>query len=94
MFLAGFFVYGPQSNFWPMSPEILGEKYVATGVGIMNMAAYIFAALGEPLLGFIIDLTGNTSYVFLAIMVLCLLSALTISAVRKPRIKVPLSIVG
>ncbi|MCH5719372.1 MFS transporter [Niabella hibiscisoli] len=94
MFLAGFFVYGLQSNFWPMSPEILGEKYVATGVGVMNTAAYIFAALGEPLLGFIIDLTGNTSYVFLAITVICLLCALTISAVRKPRMKVPLSIVG
>ncbi len=94
MFLAGFFVYGPQSNFWPMSPEILGEKYVATGVGVMNTAAYIFAALGEPLLGFIIDLTGNTSYVFLAITLICLLCALTISAVRKPGMKVPLSIVG
>lgn len=79
MFGAGFFVYGPQANFWPMSPDLLGEKYVGTGVGVMNTFAYVFAALGEPVLGAVIDITQKTSFVFLAIAVLCVLSALIIS---------------
>ncbi|MGJ7029550.1 MFS transporter [Niabella hirudinis] len=82
MFAAGFFVYGPQANFWPMSPDLLGEKYVGTGVGIMNMFAYIFAALGEPLLGWIIDKTGNSANVFIAIMIICLICAGIISLVH------------
>lgn len=82
MFFAGFFVYGPQANFWPMSPDLLGEKYVGTGVGIMNMCAYLFAALGEPLLGYIIDITGNTGSAFIAIMVICLVCAFIISTIR------------
>ncbi len=82
MFAAGFFVYGPQANFWPMSPDLLGEKYVGTGIGIMNMCAYLFAALGEPLLGFIIDKTQNTASVFIAIMVICLVCAFIISTIN------------
>ncbi|MGN7787576.1 MFS transporter [Niabella sp. 22666] len=82
MFASGFFVYGPQANFWPMSPQLLGEKYVATGVGVMNATAYIFAALGEPLLGFIIDRTGKTSFVFVAISIICLLCAAVVSVIR------------
>ncbi len=75
MFLAGFFVYGPQANFWPLSPELLGEKYVGTGVGVMNACAYLFAALGEPFLGKIIDITSSSNSVFLALAVICLFSA-------------------
>lgn len=75
MFLAGFFVYGPQANFWPLSPEILGEKYVGTGVGVMNTCAYLFAAMGEPILGKIIDSTNSSSSVFLALAVICSFSA-------------------
>jgi len=85
LLLAGFFVYGPQASFWPMSPELLGEKYVGTGIGIMNMCAYLFAALGEPLLGRVIDITGNTNSIFLVITALCLLCALTISFVDTRR---------
>jgi OPA family glycerol-3-phosphate transporter-like MFS transporter len=84
---AGFFVYGPQANFWPMSPELLGEQFVGTGVGIMNMTAYVFAALGEPLLGRVIDVTHNTSYIFLVIAILCVCCAVTISFVRKDKLK-------
>ncbi len=75
MFLAGFFVYGPQANFWPLGPELLGEKYVGTGVGVMNACAYLFAALGEPILGKIIDITNSSISVFLALAVICQLSA-------------------
>lgn len=78
MFLGGFFVYGPQANFWPLSPDLLGEKHVGTGVGIMNTFAYLFAALGEPLLGKIIDVTNSSNSVFVALAVICFLSASTI----------------
>lgn len=87
LLLAGFFVYGPQANFWPMSPELLGEKYVGTGIGIMNMTAYLFAALGEPLLGKVIDITHNTATIFLVIAILCLACAFTISFVNKKKRK-------
>ncbi|MCH5598267.1 MFS transporter [Niabella ginsengisoli] len=88
MFFAGFFVYGPQSNFWPMSPDLLGEQYVGTGVGIMNMSAYVFAAIGEPFFGYIIDRTGNTANVFIVIMVICLMCAAVISTVNYKRKKI------
>lgn len=81
MFLAGFFVYGPQANFWPLSPELLGTKNTGTGIGFMNMTAYLFAACGEPLLGHVIDWSGNTSFIFLIVAVICLLSVVSISFV-------------
>ena len=86
MFCSGFFAYGVQANFWPMSPELLGEKYVGTGVGVMNMCAYIFAALGEPLFGKVIDITQNTRNIFLVIAgisVVCAAIILTIPYKRK-----------
>lgn len=82
LLLAGFFVYGPQANFWPLSPELLGEKYVGTGIGVMNMCAYIFAALGEPILGKLIDVTGDTASIFIVITLLCLICAVVISLVN------------
>lgn len=75
MLLAGFFVYGPQACFWPLSPDMLGSKYTGTGIGFMNMCGYLFAAIGEPLLGHTIDLTGNSQNIFLVIALICLLSA-------------------
>ena len=83
MLLAGFFVYGPQANFWTLCPEMLGNERTGTGIGLMNMSGYIFAALGEPLLGKVIDLTGNTAHLFLIIALICLLSAGAISTVTK-----------
>lgn len=78
VFLAGFFAYGPQANFWPLAPELLGQAYVGTGTGIMNMVAYVFAAVGEPLMGKFIDATGNKAVIFIIVTVIALLSALTI----------------
>lgn len=82
MFLSGFFVYGPQANFWPLSPQMLPANAVATGIGCMNMIGYLFAALGEPIFGWVIDLTKSTSSVFVMISVVCLMSVLLISTVR------------
>ncbi|RPD39547.1 MFS transporter [Chitinophaga barathri] len=78
VFLAGFFSYGPQASFWPLSPELLGHRYVGTGVGLMNMTAYVFAAIGEPLMGKIIDVTGSKAVIFLVVAFIAMLSALTI----------------
>ncbi len=81
MFLAGFFVYGPQANFWPMSSDLLGERLVGSGIGLMNMCAYLFAAMGEPLLGRVIDKTHDTASIFLVISAICILCACIISFV-------------
>lgn len=78
VFLAGFFAYGPQANFWPLSPELLGHEYVGTGIGVMNMCAYLFAALGEPAMGWLIDVTGDKKVIFITVAVIALLSAFTI----------------
>lgn len=83
MLLAGFFVYGPQACYWPLSPDLLGNSFTGTGVGVMNMTGYLFAAFGEPLLGYAIDLTGSTNSIFIVIAVLCLLSALSMSLVKR-----------
>lgn len=83
MLSVGFFVYGPQSCFWPLSPEMLGQNYTGTGIGFMNMFGYVFAALGEPLFGFIIDWVGNTNVIFVFISGICLLSVIMISFAKR-----------
>ena len=83
MLSVGFFVYGPQSCFWPLSPEMLGRNYTGTGIGFMNMFGYVFAALGEPLFGFIIDWVGNTNVIFVFISGICLLSVIMISFAKR-----------
>lgn len=83
MFLVGFFVYGPQANFWTLSPEMLGNKYTGTGIGFMNMCGYVFAALGEPMFGYVIDLSGKSDVIFIIVSIICLLSASFISLVKR-----------
>ncbi|WP_316788623.1 MFS transporter [Pedobacter frigoris] len=95
MFFVGFFVYGPQANFWTLSPEMLGNKYTGTGIGLMNMCGYVFAALGEPMFGHVIDLLGNSDVIFIIVSVICLLSAIVISLVKVNKMpyltKIPVS---
>jgi len=90
MFTSGFFVYGPQANFWTLSPDLLGTKLVGTGIGVMNMFAYVFAAIGEPLFGKLIDFTGNTANIFLFVALICAICATIISFVetKKPIINI------
>ena len=82
MFTSGFFVYGPQANFWTLCPDLLGTKLVGTGIGVMNMFAYVFAAIGEPLFGKLIDFTGNTANIFLFVALICAICATIISFVK------------
>jgi OPA family glycerol-3-phosphate transporter-like MFS transporter len=83
MFLAGFFVYGPQSCFWPLSPDLLGVKRAGTGVGVMNTFAYGFAGLGEPFIGYMADMTGQDNIVFLVTSLMCFFSAIIILFVKR-----------
>ncbi|MEH6305407.1 MFS transporter [Olivibacter sp. CPCC 100613] len=85
MLLAGFSVYGPQACFWPLSPDMLGSKYTGTGIGFMNMCGYLFAAIGEPLLGHTIDITGNSQNIFLVIALICFLSTAIIYFIKSKR---------
>jgi OPA family glycerol-3-phosphate transporter-like MFS transporter len=84
LFLAGFFVYGPQSGYWALCPDLLGRRLAGTGTGIMNFFAYLFAGLGEPLIGKMIDQRGgDTSVIFTVIAVACALGAILMSFIRK-----------
>ena len=52
LFLCGFFAY-PQAPFFALATDLLGRSHAATGIGIMNAFAYIFAGLCEPPIGWI-----------------------------------------
>lgn len=82
LFLTGFFVYGPQSGFWALCPDLLGRRLAGTGTGIMNFSAYLFAGLGEPLIGTLIQHHGETSIVFTVVSGACALGAILISFTR------------
>ena len=83
LFLTGFFAYGPQSTFWALCPDLLGHHRAATGTGIMNAVAYLFAGLGEPLIGRLIDQSGDTAVVFAVVGTACLAGALLSVFIRR-----------
>lgn len=83
LFLTGFFVYGPQSAFWALCPDLLGRERSGTGTGIMNTFAYVFAGFGEPLIGWLIETTDQTAVVFAVVAAACLIGALISPFIRK-----------
>lgn len=83
LFLTGFFVYGPQSAFWALCPDLLGKRLAGTGTGMMNFFAYLFAGLGEPLIGFLIETNHSTHMVFPVVAVACALGAFLMAFIRK-----------
>ena len=83
LFLAGFFVYGPQSSFWALCPDLLGRTRAGTGVGVMDAAAYGFAAIGQVGIGAVIDATGQTGSVFVVVAGACLLGTILILFVNR-----------
>ncbi|MBN1852179.1 MAG: MFS transporter [Pirellulales bacterium] len=82
LFLAGFFVYGPQASFWALCPDLLGPKRAGTGVGVMDASAYGFAAVQGPLFGLVMKEWGDPA-LFVAIAAACGLCVLTILFVRR-----------
>ena len=83
LFLAGFFVYGPASSFWALCPDLVGAKRAGTATGVMNFFSYLFAGLGEPLIGRILDHSGDTSQVFVVVTAACVCSAVVAMMVKR-----------
>jgi MFS transporter, OPA family, glycerol-3-phosphate transporter len=61
LLLTGAFVFGPFASFTALSAELLGVRFVGTGIGVMNAVGYAVAAIGDPVMGLVIDLTGTAS---------------------------------
>jgi MFS transporter, OPA family, glycerol-3-phosphate transporter len=84
LFLCGFFTYGPQTVFWALCPELLGSRRAGIGTGVMDMFAYVFAGVSEPLIGWAIQSHGDyTTLIFPIVAVSCLVSALIAVFVRR-----------
>ena len=49
----------------------------------MNFFAYLFAGLGEPLIGKVMDSSGTTSVIFLLVAMASGASAVTASFIRR-----------
>src|SRR4029453_5622386 len=64
LFAAGFLVFGPFPSFTVLGAELLGPRAVGAGVGFMNGVGYGTAALGDVVMGAVIDATGGTGAVF------------------------------
>ena len=83
LFLCGFFVYGPQTSFWALCPDLVGRKRAGTATGVMNFFAYLFAGLGEPLIGSFMDTHHDTSLVFLMVAAASAASAVVALFIRR-----------
>lgn len=83
LFLTGFFVYGPQASFWALCPDLVGAARAGTATGVVNFFAYLFAGFGEPLIGYMIDSSGQTSYVFIIVAFSCVASAGFAALIRR-----------
>lgn len=83
LFLCGFFVFGPASSFWALCPDIFGRRAAGTATGVLNTMSYAFAGLGEPVVGHLIDATGQTSIIFPIVATLCAVSAVCSLMIRR-----------
>jgi sugar phosphate permease len=83
LFLCGFFVFGPASSFWALCPDIFGRRVAGTATGVLNTMSYIFAGIGEPVIGHMIDSTGNTSIIFPIVAGLCAASAVMSMLIKR-----------
>ncbi len=83
LFLTGFFAYGPQSAFWALCPDLLGNKRAGTGTGVMNTFAYVFAGFGEPLIGWILESNDRTELIFAIVAASCFASAMIAPFIKR-----------
>ncbi len=83
LLLTGFFAYGPQSAFWALCPDLLGRQRAGTGTGVMNTFAYVFAGLGEPFIGWLIESQGDTAVVFGVVATACFSGAVISLMIRR-----------
>ncbi len=82
LFLTGFFVFGPESAYWALCPDLLGRRHAGTGTGVMNFSAKLFAGIGEPMIGSMVDLSGQTSVIFAVVAISCTLAAGLMAVVK------------
>lgn len=83
LFMAGFFVYGPQASFWALCPDLVGKKLSGTATGVVNFFAYLFAGAAEPIVGHIMDSTTETALIFPIVGIACVCSALAATTIRR-----------
>lgn len=83
LFLCGFLVFGPASSFWALCPDIFGRRLSGTATGCLNFISYAFAGFGEPIIGRMMDITGQTSLIFPLVTGLCLMSATCALMIRR-----------
>jgi len=84
LFFAGFFVYGAQTAFWALAPDLLGPEHTGTGAGIMNFFAYAVAGLGEPFIGHMIESHDHQyGLVFPIVGVSCFIAAFISVFIRR-----------
>ncbi|GAA1726779.1 MFS transporter [Isoptericola hypogeus] len=84
LFLCGFFVYGPQSSFWALCPDLAGKVMAGTAVGVVNFFAYLFAGAAEPIIGHLMDRNGgDAGLIFLVVAICCGASAVVTSTIRR-----------
>ena len=83
LFLAGFFVFGPASCFWALCPDLVGPKRAGTATGVLNFFSYLFAGIAEPLIGRILDKSGDTSQIFVIVAIACIASAVVAPFIRR-----------
>lgn len=83
LFATGFLVYGPQSSFWALCPDMVGAARAGTAVGVLDFFAYVIAGIGEPVIGYVLDATGNVSLVFAIVAMCCGLGAIASLGIRR-----------
>ena len=91
LFAAGFLVFGPFPSFTVLGAELLGPRAVGVGVGFMNAVGYGTAALGDVVMGVVIDATGWTGAVFAVAAVACFSEPSRLRAGRRGRPGRPVS---
>ncbi|WP_218917431.1 MFS transporter [Luteipulveratus mongoliensis] len=84
LFLCGFFVYGPQSSFWALCPDLAGKVMAGTATGVVNFFAYLFAGAAEPIIGHVMQShDGNAGLIFPIVACSCAASAVVASTIRR-----------
>ena len=81
-------MFGPFPSFTVLGAELLGPRTVGAGVGFMNAVGYGTAALGDVVMGAVIDATGRTAAIFAVAAGACVLGAAATAlagvALRRP----------
>lgn len=70
LFLAGFAIYAVNGTAWAFATDLGGRVFSATAAGMLNLCAYMGAAIQSFIYGFLLDSFG-WNMIFLTISLLC-----------------------